>query len=91
MPTHKKFIMYAIWVILFFIFSQVMIYFAINTTYKDKNIEVKTTFLSEAKAQATSVNGFVNLKLKKNVENEIKEKYIVIDCLKQQTSFHFLQ
>ena len=80
MPTHKKFIMYAVWVILFFIFSQIMIHVAINTTYKGKNIEVKTSFIDEAKAQATSINGFVEVKIKENAINEIGEKYIKVDC-----------
>ena len=80
MPTHKKFIMYAIWVILFFIFSQIMINVAINTTYKSKNIEVKTEYISEAKAQATSINGFTEIKLDKDVEKNISEKYIKLEA-----------
>ena len=80
MPTHKKFIMYAIWVILFFIFSQIMINVAINTTYKGKNIEVKTEYISEAKAQATSINGFTEIKLDKDVEKNLSEKYIKLEA-----------
>ena len=38
MSRLKTFFMYAVWVLVFFIFSQVMIYVAINTTYKYKNM-----------------------------------------------------
>ncbi len=76
MPTLKKFLMYGSWVLLFFIFSQVMIYIAINTTYKYKNVEVYTSNITEAEVQATSINGFAKGKLKSGLQN----KYIQIEC-----------
>ena len=80
MATHKKFFMYAIGVIVFFIFSQIMINVALNTTYKDTNIKVNTEIFKEVKAQATSINGFVQFKIDNNAESEIKDKYIKLEA-----------
>ncbi len=76
MARLKTFLMYASWVIIFFIFSQIMIFIAINTTYKYKNVEVQTTSILEAEVQATSVNGFAKCK----VANNMQSKYIKLEC-----------
>ena len=80
MTTMKKFFMYAVWVILFFIFSQVMIYVAINTTYKTKQVDVKTQSIINASVNASSINGTAKCIVKNNTENDIENKYIKIDC-----------
>lgn len=76
MTTLKKFLMYGSWVLLFFIFSQIMIFIAINTTYKYKEVESYSTLITQAEVQATSINGFAKCKVKAGVQN----KYIKIDC-----------
>lgn len=76
MATLKKFLMYGSWVILFFIFSQIMIFIAINTTYKYKKVESYSTLITQAEVKATSVNGFAKCKVKSGAQN----KYIKIDC-----------
>lgn len=76
MATLKKFLMYGSWVILFFIFSQIMIFIAINTTYKYKKVESYSTLITQAEVKATSVNGFAKFKVKSGAQN----KYIKIDC-----------
>ena len=80
MPTHKKFFMYAVWVILFFIFSQILIYVALNTTYSYKKIEVNSTLVSEASVKTNSVSGIAKIKINNNTQNAIENKYIKIDC-----------
>ncbi|MCI8362651.1 MAG: hypothetical protein HFJ41_05980 [Clostridia bacterium] len=76
MKTLKKFLMYGSWVLLFFIFSQIMIFIAINTTYKYKKVESYSTLITQAEVKATSINGFAKCKVKSGAQN----KYIKIDC-----------
>ena len=80
MSRLKTFLMYAVWVLAFFIFSQVMIYIAINTTYKYKNVEIKTSIITEAEVQATSINGYAKCKITNNTQNDIENKYIKLEC-----------
>lgn len=80
MARIKTFFIYLLLVIAFFIFSQVIIYIAINTTYEYKSVELKTTIISEAELQATSINGFAKGKVINNTESEIENKYIKIQC-----------
>jgi len=80
MSRLKTFFMYGVWMVVFFIFSQIMIYVALNTTYKYKNIEVKTPIIIEAQVQATSINGFAKCKILNNTESNIENKYIKLEC-----------
>lgn len=80
MARMKTFFIYLLLVIAFFIFSQIMIYIAINTTYKYKNVELKTTLIKSAELQATSINGFAKVIINNETENEITNKYIKIEC-----------
>ena len=80
MARIKTFFIYFILVIAFFIFSQIAIYVAINTTYEYKSVEINTIIHTEVEVQATSINGFATGKIKNNTENKIKNKYIKIEC-----------
>ena len=80
MPTHKKFLMYAIWVILFFIFSQVMIYVALNTAYSYKKVVGQSSLIREAEIKTSSISGIAKIKLFNNTQTDIENKYIKIDC-----------
>lgn len=80
MARLKTFFIYFLLIVAFFIFSQVMIYIAINTTYEYKSYELKTNIPIEVEVQATSINGFAKGKVINNTENEIKNKYIKIEC-----------
>ncbi len=80
MARMKTFFIYLLLVVLFFIFSQVMIYIAINTTYKYKSVEILTTIPVEAKVEATSINGKAKVKVTNNTETSIENKYIEIAC-----------
>ena len=80
MARMKTFFIYFILVVAFFIFSQIMIYIAINTTFEYKNIEIKTNIPMEVEVQATSINGYAKGKVINNEENEILNKYIKVEC-----------
>lgn len=80
MARMKQFFIYFILIVAFFLFSQVMIYFYINTTYQYKKVEVKTDIPMEIEVQATSINGFAKGKIKNQTENEIENQYIKIEC-----------
>ena len=80
MPTHKKFFIYFLLIVAFFIFSQIIIHFTINTTYGYKSVEIKSTIPMNAEVQATSVNGFAKVKVRNITDNAIENKYIKINC-----------
>lgn len=80
MARVKTFFIYFLIVVAFFLFSQVAIYIAINTTYEYKNIELRTTIPMEVEVQATSVNGFAKGKISNQTEKEIENQYIQIKC-----------
>lgn len=77
MSRVKTFAKYALWIILFWIFSDILIYVGINTTYKDmENIGATPTGVQVLQMQSTKVNGRIKLA----VENEnLSGKYIKID------------
>ena len=77
MNTMKKFAKYVIWLILFWILSDILIYLGINSTYKD--IEHKGEIPNGIKVvqmQATKVNGRVKLKVN---DVSLSGKFVKID------------
>ena len=79
MARMKTFFIYFMLVVLMFIFSQVIIYIALNTTYKYKEVEINTTMPMELTVEATSINGKANGKIINNGEEAIENKYVKID------------
>ena len=80
MARMKTFFIYFLLVVLFFIYSQIMIYIGVRTTYKDKDVEIETTIPMEAQVKATSVNGIANVKIKNTTDKDIEGKYIKLEC-----------
>lgn len=80
MARMKTFFIYFLLVVLFFIYSKVMIYIAINTTYNYKNVDIKSTSITYADVKATSVNGIANVKVKGDNEINFENKYLKIQC-----------
>ena len=77
MDRMKTFGKYALWLILFWILSDILIYFGVNTTYKD--IEARSEVpagIEVVQMQATTVNGRVKLKVD---DETLSGKYIKID------------
>lgn len=80
MNTLKRFLKYVIWIILFWILSDILIYYGINSTYKD--IVLKGEEQSQIKidnAEATKVNGRINGIVINNKENDLSGKYLKVD------------
>lgn len=79
MDKLKKFFMYALLIIAFYIFSQIMISFAINTRYSE--IESKSNNSDVIVfAKAAGVAGIANVRILGIEENAIEGKYIKLDC-----------
>lgn len=80
MARMKTFFIYFLLVVLFFVYSQIMIYIGIKTTYKEKDVEIETTIPMEAQVKATSINGIANVKIKNTTDKDIEGKYIKLEC-----------
>ena len=77
MDRLKTFAKYAIWVILFWILSDILIYLGINSTYKDREQRGETPEGIEiVQMQSTKVNGRVTVKV---TDNQMREKFLKID------------
>lgn len=80
MGTIKKFAKYAIWIILFWILSDILIYYGLNSTYKD--ITAKNEIANQIEvdtAEATKVNGRIKGKIINKEDSDLSEKYLKID------------
>lgn len=81
MAKMKKFLIYALTIAAFWIFSDIIIYLSINGAYANVDAKVYTSspevIIGESKA--TYVNGFVKGSIKNNTEGIINEKYLKID------------
>ena len=80
MARLKTFFIYFMLVVLFFIFSQIVIYVAINTTYAYKSVDIKSSIPVKALVEATSINGRAKITVKNDTQSEIENKYIQIRC-----------
>lgn len=80
MDRVKTFAKYAMWLILFWILSDILIYFGINSTYKDisQKSEISNQIIVE-NAEATKVNGRINGNITNKEENNISGKYLKVN------------
>lgn len=87
MDRMKTLLKYALWIILFYIFSNLMIYLNIETTYQNigrkDNIEQITIY----PAQATKINGRIKGTIYNNAENKITNKYLKIDLYSERDNY----
>ena len=80
MSTLKTFAKYAIWLILFWVLSDILIYYGINSTYKaisNKGENPKQVTINSA--EATNVNGRIIGKVSNDEENDLSGKFLKID------------
>lgn len=80
MGTLKQFAKYVIWIILFWVLSDILIYYGLNSTYKDienKGDNLKQITISEA--EATKVNGRIIGKITNTEESNLNGKYLKIN------------
>lgn len=81
MKRMKTFLTYAIIIAAFWLFSNILIYIAINGTYTHINAKVYTNSpeITVGQSKATYVNGFVKGSIKNNTQGIINDKYLKID------------
>ena len=79
MSRMKTFFKYAMWVILFFIFSEIMININLKTVYRNIGRKDNLPQVTIYQAQATKVNGRIKGTIKNQDENKIEYKYIKVD------------
>lgn len=80
MSTLKTFAKYAIWLILFWVLSDILIYYGINSTYKaisNKGENPKQVTINSA--EATKVNGRIIGKISNDDENDLSGKFLKTD------------
>ena len=87
MDRMKTLLKYALWIILFYIFSNLIIYLNLETTYQNigrkDNLEQVTIY----QAQATKVNGRIKGTIYNNEKNKITNKYLRIDLYSERGNF----
>lgn len=81
MAKMKKIFLYIFLIIAFWIFSDILIYLSINSTYAnvDAKVYVNSPEIIIGESKATYVNGFVRGSIKNNTDGIINEKYLKID------------
>lgn len=85
MDRMKTLLKYALWVILFFIFSEIMIYLNLESIYRDIGRKDNISQITIYQAQATKINGRIKGKI--NNISEIENKYIRIDLYSERDNF----
>lgn len=87
MDRMKTLLKYALWVILFYIFSNLMIYLNLETTYQNigrkDNLEQVTVY----QAQATKINGRIKGTIYNNEGNKITNHYLRIDLYSERDNY----
>lgn len=84
MDRMKTLLKYALWVIAFYIFSNLMIYLNIETTYQDIGRKDNLQQITVYQAQATKINGRIKGKIYNSVENKITGNYLRIDLYSER-------
>ena len=82
MGTLKKFAKYIIWIVLFWILSDILIFFGLNASYDNLTTSSNSNIPSQVeieKAEATLVNGRIKGKIKNNGEEDLNGKYMKVD------------
>ena len=86
MAKLKKYLRYILIIAAFWIFSDILIYLSINTTYANVNTRVYSispeVIVGESKA--TYVNGYIKGSIKNNTDSKINEKYLKIDLYSER-------
>ena len=87
MDRMKTFLKYALWLILFYIFSNLMIYLNLETTYQNIGRKDNISQITVYQAQATKINGRLKGNIYNNAENKIKNNYLRIDLYSERDNY----
>lgn len=86
MDRMKTFFKYALWLILFFIFSELIININLETNYDDLGRKDKLEQVTVYQADATKINGRIKGTID-NANNTIKNTYLRIDLYSERDNF----
>ena len=87
MDRMKTLLKYVLWVILFFVFSNIMINFSLETTYQNIGRKDNLEQVNVYQAQATKINGRIKGTIYNNAENKITNNYLRIDLYSERSVF----
>ena len=87
MDRMKTFLKYAIWIILFYIFSNTLIYLNLETTYQNIGRKDNLPQVTVYQAQATKINGRIKGSIYNGSEHKITNKYLRIDLYSERDVF----
>ena len=87
MGRMKTLLKYALWVILFYIFSNLMIYLNIETTYQNIGRKDNLSQVTVYQAQATKINGRIKGTIYNDAENKITNNYLRIDLYSERDNY----
>lgn len=86
MDRMKTFLKYTMWIILFFIFSEIMININLESTYKNIGRKDNIQQITVYQADATKINGRIKGSIN-NKDNLIKNNYLRIDLYSERDNF----
>lgn len=87
MDRMKTFLKYALWLILFYIFSNLMIYLNLETTYQNIGRKDNLSQITVYQAQATKINVRIKGTIYNNAENKITNNYLRIDLYSERDNY----
>ena len=87
MDRMKTLAKYVIWLVLFYIFSNLMIYLNIESTYHNIGRKDNLPQVTVYQAQATKVNGRIKGSIYNSEANKITNKYLRIDLYSERDVF----
>lgn len=87
MSRMKTLLKYVLWLILFYIFSNLMIYLNIETTYQNIGRKDNLSQVTVYQAQATKINGRIKGTIYNGTENKVTNKYIRIDLYSERDNY----
>lgn len=87
MDRMKTLAKYVIWIILFYIFSNIMININIEATYQNIGRKDNLPQVTVYQAQATKINGRIKGSIYNSSEYKIKNKYLRIDLYSERNVF----
>lgn len=89
MNRMKQFGMYALMVIVFWILSDILIYFGLVGMYKNFSGKVITESpkITINESKATRQSGFIKGTIKNDTDSKIEEKYIKIDLFSERDTY----
>lgn len=86
MERMKTLAKYVLWLILFFIFSEIMININLESTYKDIGRKDRLEQVTTYQADATKINGRIKGTIN-NINNTITNTYLRIDLYSERNNF----